>query len=137
MVAGRGSWGRARLVVSLGKREWLDSRLLWKVPSVIVTSVNFLRDHWSLRAERERLLQQTLKQIIFSLTGKVYISLEAPEYSGEYIVQLMTVLNREKNPQVVLHFPWSFLSSLVSVFPFIQLSNQRYLLGGGVQSWQC
>lgn len=49
---------------------------------------------------------------------------------GEYIVQLMMVLNREKNPQVVLHFPWSFLSSLVSVFPFIKLLNQRYLLGG-------
>lgn len=74
MVVGLGSWGGAHLVVSLGKREWLDSRLHWKFPSVIVTSVNFLRDYWPLRAERERLPQQTLKQIIFSLTGRVYIT---------------------------------------------------------------
>lgn len=53
--------------------------------------------------------------------------MEAPEYSEEYIVQLIKVLNREKEaPRVVVHFPWPFLSSLVSVFSFTKSSNQRY-----------
>lgn len=64
-----GSWGRACLVVSLGKREWLDSILLWKFPLVIVTSVNFLRDHWSLGL-REKDSSTDPETNHFSLTGK-------------------------------------------------------------------
>lgn len=50
--------------------------------------------------------------------------METPESSGEYIVQLIKILNREKEaPQVMVHFLWPFLSSLVSVCPFIKLLN--------------
>lgn len=59
------------------------------------------------------------------------MSMEAPECSGEYIIQFLKVRNREKETPVrKLHFLWPFLSSLDSVLPFIKSLNRRHLLGG-------
>lgn len=108
---GAGAGRAARLVLSPGQRELCkDSRLHWKFPSIIGMSVSFLRDHWSLRAVRQRLPQEVLRQENhFLFERKGVISMEAPEYSGECIVQFLKVLNREKEtPHIILPFPVAF-----------------------------
>lgn len=89
-----------------------------------------------MRPERARLPQEVLRQENHFLFDRKGVSMEAPEYSGEYIVPFLKVLNREKETAHILYsisLGFAFLSSQVSMFPFSESLNQRHLLGGA--SW--
>lgn len=127
MVAGVGSWGGARLLVSLGKREWLDSRLHWKFPSVIVTSVNFLRDHWSFKGW-ERKTPPTDPETIFSLTGKIYITGGSWIFWGVHSTA-HDVSEQRKEPPSCTPFPLVFPILTSFCVPLYQVIESEVFVG--------
>ena len=56
-----------------------------------------------MRPERARLPQEVLRQENHFPFDRKGISMEAPEYSGEYIVPFLKVLNREKETAHILY----------------------------------
>lgn len=130
VVAGLGLWGGAHRVVSPGRgiggkiQGSTGNSHCYKCQ---LSHGPLVFKGWAQKTPRRG--PETRNPFSTCLGGSV--SMEAPEYSGERIVQLVKALSREKEaPCVVFLFPWPFLSSLVSVFPFIKSLSQRPLLGG-------